>query len=158
MLPSYARYPPLAFIHHCQYVIEQYQKAQLTVNTVAVTSDAHVKLEPEIPQLPLLEVKVKPDPSHVSVQIERCFVAGLTRSCGSIRCASSSCIPGASTDQTAISGTASYSVKIPFPREATSARRRSSGRRLGSSSSSCGCSRSASLGKIFDARRWTVGL
>lgn len=35
----------------------------LTVNVVAATPDAQDKAPPTMPQLPLLEVRVKPDPA-----------------------------------------------------------------------------------------------
>jgi hypothetical protein len=38
----------------------------LTEKTVAVTPEAQVKVEPEMPQLPFEDFKVKPEPGKVS--------------------------------------------------------------------------------------------
>jgi len=50
------------------------KKAIPTVNTVAVTPLAQVKTPPEIPQLPLEDLRVKPLPDGVAVSIN-CLVS-----------------------------------------------------------------------------------
>lgn len=123
------------------------------MKTVAVTPEAQVKLEPEIPQLPLLEVNVKPEPFLVINTSQTKFVkVKLTRRCGRVRSASATSVPGTGADQTAICAATGNSVEITFAREATGARRSSGGRCLGSSTGGCGCSGGASLRKIFDTR------
>jgi hypothetical protein len=67
VLPPYERYPPLAClsIRNASRLIHGLK--ELTVNTVAVTPEPQVKVELEIPQEPLEDFNVNPDPEGVAV-------------------------------------------------------------------------------------------